>query len=186
VAWGSGSSRAALGPARKLGPRWRVKRRLTPTSGGGAGAERGPKGGAPPQGGLAHLTGSPGPGRRRGREGRAREPPGTAPPSAGEGRGSPLPPRGEEGGRRPKGPAGPQAVESPGLRDALIPKGPPLLPPAHRRGVSALWGALRESALLSRGDAPPTKGRVPAKSAGAPTPAGPRVRVPRPTGDGAG
>jgi hypothetical protein len=56
-------------------------------------------------------------------------PRGTAPPSAGEGRGSPLPPRGEEGGRRPKGPAGPQAVESPGLRDALIPKGPPLSPP---------------------------------------------------------
>jgi hypothetical protein len=46
-------------------------------------------------------------------------------------------------GRRPKGPAGPQAVKSPGLRDALIPKGPPLLPPAHRRGVSALcWEAM--------------------------------------------
>ena len=42
------------------------------------------------------------------------------------------------------------------------------------------------SALLCMGDAPPTKGRIPAKSAGAPTPAGPRVRVPRPTGDGAG
>jgi hypothetical protein len=89
-------------------------------------------------------------------------------------------------GRRPKGPAGPQAVESPGLRDALIPKGPPLLPPAHRRGVSALWGPPSRSALLCRGDAPPTKGRVPAKSAGAPTPAGSRVRVPRPMGDGAG
>jgi hypothetical protein len=43
-----------------------------------------------------------------------------------------------------------------------------------------------EGALLCRGGAPTTKGRVPAKSAGAPTPAGPRVRVPRPTGDGAG
>jgi hypothetical protein len=32
-------------------------------------------------------------------------------------------------GAAAKGPAGPQAVESPGLRDALIPKGPPLSPP---------------------------------------------------------
>jgi len=44
----------------------------------------------------------------------------------------------------------------------------------------------RESALLCGCGAPTAKGRVPAKSAGAPTPAGPRVRVPRPTGDGAG
>jgi hypothetical protein len=42
------------------------------------------------------------------------------------------------------------------------------------------------SALLCRGDAPTTKGRVPAQSAGAPTPAGPRVRVPRPIARGAG
>jgi hypothetical protein len=44
---------------------------------------------------------------------------------------------------------------------------------------------LRKSALLCRADAPPTKGRAPAQSAGAPTPAGSRVRVPRPMGDGA-
>jgi hypothetical protein len=67
-------------------------------------------------------------------------PRGTAPPSEGEGRGSPLPPRGEEGGRRPKGPAGPQAVESPGLRDALIPKGPPLSPPPTSGGFRRYGG----------------------------------------------
>ena len=39
---------------------------------------------------------------------------------------------------------------------------------------------------LCRCGAPTTKGRVPAQSAGTPTPAGPRVRLPRPTGDGAG
>jgi hypothetical protein len=68
--------------------------------------------------------------------------PGKSPgrPPAKQGR-SPTASCGRSRGRRPKGPAGPQAVESPGLRDALIPKGPPLLPPAHRRGVSALWGA---------------------------------------------
>ena len=92
----------------------------------------------------------------------------------------------EEGGRRPKGPAGPQAVESPGLRDTLIPKGPPLLPPPTGGGFRRYGGPPSRSALLCRGDAPTTKGRLPAKSAGAPTPAGPRVRVPRPTGDGAG
>ena len=57
-------------------------------------------------------------------------------------------------GRRPKGPAGPQAVKSPGLRDALIPKGPPLLPPAHRRGVSALWGATFAKVHLRAGEGP--------------------------------
>ncbi len=46
----------------------------------------------------------------------------------------------EESGRRPKGPAGPQAVESPGLRDALIPKGPPLLPPPTGGGFRRYGG----------------------------------------------
>ncbi len=46
----------------------------------------------------------------------------------------------EESGRRPKGPAGPQAVESPGLRDALIPKGPPLSPPPTGGGFRRYGG----------------------------------------------
>jgi hypothetical protein len=55
----------------------------------------------------------------------------------------------EESGRRPKGPAGPQAVESPGLRDALIPKGPPLSPPptggGFRRYAGRPWRARRSA-----------------------------------------
>jgi len=60
--------------------------------------------GAPPQGGLAHLTGSPGPGRRRGREGRAREPPGDCPTLGGWKTGkSAKVPEGTGRGRRLKG-----------------------------------------------------------------------------------
>ena len=68
-----------LGQPRSWGHAWRVKRRLTPHLGRWSRCRKGPKGGAPPQGGLAHLTGSPGPGRRCGREGRARAPPGDCP-----------------------------------------------------------------------------------------------------------
>jgi hypothetical protein len=59
-------------------------------------------------------------------------------------------------------------------------------PPAPPGRGPSFCPRLRKSALLCRGGAPTTKGCVPTKSAGAPTPAGPRVRVPRPTGDGAG
>jgi hypothetical protein len=98
---------------------------------------------------------------------------------------APRPPAGGVGAAA-KGARGPSGRGISGPQGCPYPEGPTLIPPAHRRGVSALWGALREGALLCRGDAPPTKGRVPTKSAGAPTPAGSRVRVPRPTGDGAG
>jgi hypothetical protein len=59
-------------------------------------------------------------------------------------------------------------------------------PPAPPGRGPSFCPRLRKSALLCRGGAPTTKGRVPAQSADAPTPAGSRVRVPRPTGDGAG
>jgi hypothetical protein len=48
------------------------------------------------------------------------------------------------------------------------------------------WGLPHSPRPPAGGFALYPKGCVPAKSAGAPTPAGPRVRVPRPTGDGAG
>jgi hypothetical protein len=90
-------------------------------------------------------------------------------------------------GAAAKGARGPSGREISGPQGCPYPEGPTLIPPAHRRGgFGVMGGHLRESALLCRGDAPPTKGRVPAQSAGAPTPAGPRVRVPRPTGNGAG
>jgi len=54
----------------------------------------------------------------------------------------------EASGRRPKGPAGPQAVESPGLRDALIPKGPPLLPPPTGGGFRRYGGPFAKCAFV--------------------------------------
>ena len=57
---------------------------------------------------------------------------------------APRPPAGGVGAAA-KGPAGLQAVESPGLRDALIPKGPPLSPPptggGFRRYAGRPWRA---------------------------------------------
>jgi hypothetical protein len=101
---------------------------------------------------------------------------------------------GRRGALRPLGPLGlrslgPSGASSPGREARSTKPGSahrrPNPPAPPGRGPS-FCPRLRKSALLCRGDAPTTKGRVPAKSAGAPTPAGPRVRVPRPTGDRAG
>jgi hypothetical protein len=99
---------------------------------------------------------------------------------------APRPPAGGVGGG---GQRGPRALRPWNLRASGMPlsrRAHPYSPPPTGGGFRRYGGPPSRSALLCRGDAPPTKGRVPAKSAGAPAPAEPRVRVPRPVGDGAG
>jgi hypothetical protein len=47
----------------------------------------------------------------------------------------------EESGAAAKGARGPSGREISGPQGCPYPEGPTLIPPAHRRGVSALWGA---------------------------------------------